>query len=252
MTHKIQMPVIFIGHGSPMNAIEDNEFTKNWKLIAKAIPSPKAILCISAHWQTETTAVAGMKTPQTIHDFYGFPKALSTFKYPAQGSPTLAKRVQELITVRPVQLDTQWGLDHGCWSVLAMMYPKATIPVVQMSLGANLSPQERFSMGKQLSRLREEGILFLGTGNIVHNLGGEVSVRTREFDEFVKASLEKRNHDSLLNFKNHPLAFLAQPTEEHFLPLLYCLGAALNEKPVFFNERMPSAGVSMRCVVFGI
>jgi 4,5-DOPA dioxygenase extradiol len=165
-----KMPVLFLGHGSPMNAIEQNEFTKGFKVIGKTIPKPTTILCISAHWETSGTLVTAMEKPKTIHDFFGFPPELYDVEYPAFGSPSLAREIQKLVTKTGVNLDNQWGLDHGCWVVLRHLFPNADVPVVQMSLDYNATAQSHYELAKQLAPLRKKGVLIVGSGNIVHNL----------------------------------------------------------------------------------
>lgn len=251
------MPTLFIGHGSPMNAVEQNTFVEGWKRIAKALPRPKAILCVSAHWVTEGTGVTAMPKPKTIHDFYGFPEELYEINYPAKGSATLAKRIKALVKSVPVDLDQEWGLDHGTWVPLKIMFPKADIPVVQLSLNANLSPDQHYKIGTELALLRDEGVLIVGSGNCVHNLmrmewDGEPFDWALDFDRFVKDSLSTGNHEALIHYENNPNAKLAHPSSEHYLPLLYTIGAAGNEKPQFFNEMIFAASLSMRCVAYGI
>lgn len=253
-----KMPLLFIGHGTPTNAIEINEFTKNWKRIAKKFPKPRAIVCISAHWLREGTAVLHVKRPKTIHDFYGFPPELFKQKYLAPGSLELAEKIQKLVKSVPVSLDNEWGLDHGTWSVLKHMYPDAKIPVLQVSLDYMLSPEKAFQVGKELSALRTQGILILGSGNLVHNLMRMNSVTkphawAKAFDDFVKTSLENRDDKKLIHYEQDPHAQLAHPTSDHFLPLLYILGAAdRKEIPAFFNEKIVFGSISMRCVSFGL
>jgi 4,5-DOPA dioxygenase extradiol len=252
-----KMPVLFIGHGSPENAIEDNAFSRNWEKAAASLPRPEAILCISAHWQTQGTAVTAMEKPKTIHDFYGFPDALYKVRYNAKGSPDLAKEIKRAIKSTAVRPDHEWGLDHGTWSVLVRMYPKADIPVLQLSLDVDLSPEGRYRIGTELAGLRSHGVLILGSGNAVHNLE-RLSPKTtpfdwaREFDAFVKENLEGRNDDALVRFAKHPVAQLAHPTDEHYLPLLYVLGASIGEKALFFNESFFMGSLSMRCALFGL
>jgi len=253
----MEMPVLFIGHGSPMNAIEKNEFSSGWKEIAQAIPKPSSILCISAHWMAEGTAATAMQAPKTIHDFYGFPPELYEQRYPAPGSPSLAKKLQSTIKTSKVSLDREWGLDHGTWSVLLQMYPRADIPAVQLSLNAYLSPEKHYEMGKELAPLREQGVLIIGSGNIVHNLmlmnpAGAPFKWAEEFDKFAKNALEARDHSALINYDSEPSARLAVPTNEHYLPLLYAAGAAGKEKPRFFNEKLFYASLSMRCAAWGL
>jgi 4,5-DOPA dioxygenase extradiol len=252
------MPLLFIGHGAPTNAIEKNEFTETWRKLAKKIPKPRAVVCISAHWLREGTAVTHVKRPKTIHDFYGFPDQLFKQKYSAPGSLELAEKIQKLIKSVPVSLDKEWGLDHGTWSVLKHMYPDAKIPVLQVSLDYMLSPEKAFQVGKELSALRSQGVLILGSGNLVHNLMRMNSVTkphawAKAFDEFVKTSLENRDDKKLIHFAQDPHAQLAHPTNDHFLPLLYILGASdKKEKPFFFNEKIVFGSISMRCVAFGL
>jgi 4,5-DOPA dioxygenase extradiol len=257
MTPNQKMPVLFIGHGSPMNAVEQNMFVEGWKRIAKTLPKPKAVLCVSAHWVTEGTGVTAMPKPKTIHDFYGFPEELYQIRYPAKGSMELAKRVQKLIQSVPVDLDLEWGLDHGTWVPLKILFPKADVPVVQLSLNANLSPKQHYAIGKELTPLREEGVLILGSGNCVHNLmrmdwDGEPFKWALDFDRFVKDSLSTRNDKALVDYESRADAKLAHPSNEHYLPLLYAIGAAGTDKPRFFNESIFAASLSMRCAAFGL
>lgn len=252
-----KMPVLFVGHGSPMNAIEENEFSGNWKKIAGRIPRPAAILCISAHWLTEGTAVTAMERPKTIHDFYGFPEELYNVKYPAKGSPEHAKSIKKLVKTVAVGLDHEWGLDHGTWSVLRNMYPKAEIPILQLSLDYQLSPEKTFEIGKELGQLRKQGVLIIGSGNLVHNLmvinpGAKPYAWAAEFDNIVKDNLSSGDYENLINYTKYPSAALAHPTNDHYLPLLYVIGAAGNEKPKFFNEEIIWGSLSMRCVAFGM
>jgi len=251
-----RMPVLFVGHGSPINAIEENEFNQTWKRIGQELPKPKAILAISAHWQTDISMVTGLKTPETIHDFWGFPQPLFDLQYPAPGSDWLIEKVVGLND--QVKIDYRWGLDHGTWSVLHPMYPKADIPVVQLSLGRNLSPAEHYSFGQSLCRLREEGVLVLGSGNIVHNLRMVISQDTAfdwalEYDAKVKNWILKKDYENIIHYErlNHA-ASLAINSAEHYLPLLYILGASDADDPVkFYCERVTMGSMSMRCVLFG-
>ena len=166
----LKMPVLFIGHGSPMNAIEDNEFSSSWRQLGKSLPSPKTVLCISAHWETKGTLVTAMDKPSTIHDFGGFPEQLFRVQYPAMGNPELANEIQSLIKSTQIGLDYSWGLDHGCWSILSNMYPNADVPVVQLSINLNLEPLDQYNLAKELAPLRKQGVLIIGSGNMVHNL----------------------------------------------------------------------------------
>ena len=252
----MRMPVLFIGHGSPENALEDNEYTTNWKKISLRLPKPKAILCVSAHWEKYGTAVTSMEKPRTIHDFYGFQDELYKMEYAAHGSPDLAKQIKQLITSTNVALDSGWGLDHGTWCVLAKMYPDAGIPVVQLSLDDSLPPKALYEIGKEIAPLREQGILIIGSGNLVHNLmkmdpSAEPFNWAVEFDGFVKRSLEARDDHALIDYEKQRTASYAHPSSEHYLPLLYVLGASLKERPEFFNESFYAGSLSMRCAVFG-
>ncbi len=255
-----QMPVVFIGHGSPENAFEKNEFSDGWKNLAKAIPKPKAILCVSAHWTTSAhwrqtgTGVTARENPRTIHDFFGFPDDYYKFQYKAPGDRKFAEQIKELVKTVPVELDYEWGLDHGTWSVLANMYPGAIIPVVQLSLDQNLPLEKHVQIGKELQELRRDGVLIMGSGNIVHNLmllSTEQSYPwAADFDLKVKEALERKDNALLISYRQIETADFALPTNEHYLPLLYVLGAAGKELPQFFNEKIVYGSVGMRCVVF--
>jgi 4,5-DOPA dioxygenase extradiol len=251
-----RMPVVFIGHGSPENALEENAFTRGWKALARSLPHPKAILSISAHWLTEGTAVTAMDKPRTIHDFYGFPQTLNEIEYPCAGSPDLATRVRKTVKTVRVQPDAEWGLDHGTWSVLANMYPHSDIPVAQLSLDYYLPPAKQYQIGRELQPLREEGILILGSGNLVHNLmaidfNAAPFAWALDFDHYVEDALAARDDEALIRYHERHSAHLAHPTFDHYLPLLYVLGASENETPRQFNEGFFAASVSMRCAVFG-
>jgi 4,5-DOPA dioxygenase extradiol len=251
-----RMPVIFIGHGSPENALEENEFTRGWKDLARSLPRPAAILSVSAHWLTEGTAVTAMAHPRTIHDFYGFPEPLYQINYPAAGSPDEAARIIKTVAGAKVHSDQEWGLDHGTWSVLVNMYPRADIPVLQLSLDYHLAPARQYRIGRELRTLRDEGILILGSGNLVHNLMA-IDFRAApydwalEFDAFVERSLAARDDDALIQYARQKSARLAHPTSDHYLPLLYVLGATESETPRQFNQGFFAGSVSMRCAVFG-
>jgi 4,5-DOPA dioxygenase extradiol len=255
-----KMPVLFIGHGSPENAFAKNEFNENWKKLAKQIPEPKAILCVSAHWVTSThwvtsgAAVTARATPRTIHDFYGFPNEYYSFQYPAAGSRELAEQVKSLVKCLPVELDYEWGLDHGTWSVLANMYPNAIHPVIQLSIDDNLALDKHMQIGQELQELRRDGVLLIGSGNIVHNLmtinPGEPYPWAVDFDARIKEALERKDKDTLVNYQKLESAKMALPTDEHYLPLLYVAGAAEKEFPQFFNEKIVYGSVGMRCVVY--
>lgn len=251
-----RMPVLFLGHGSPMNALEDNEYTKNFRAVGQSLPVPKAILCISAHWETKGTFVTAMEQPQTIHDFGGFPKALNEYQYPAPGSPEFAKQTQALITSTEVGLDHGWGLDHGAWTVLCHLFPQANIPVYQLSLDYTKDPLWHYELGIELKALRDRGVLIVGSGNIVHNLrmlnwqnpkgtGYDWAI---EADETIKQLILKNDYKSLSNYKSLGRAFeLAIPTPDHYLPLLYTLAMKdSNESIQFFNDKTEMGSISMR------
>lgn len=255
------MPAVFIGHGNPMNALKQNTFTDGWAAIGKAMPQPKAILAISAHWYVPGTFVTAQQTPQTIHDFGGFAPELHQFEYPAPGSPALAWRVKELLAPTLVDLDQSWGLDHGTWSVLCHVFPKADIPVVQLSLDANLPPQSHYDLAKRLAPLREEGVLIVGSGNIVHNLRTYVWAKqdVEPFDWAVR--FEKLARKFLLKGDDAPLinytqlsddALLSVPTPEHYLPLLYVLALRRQDEQASFPvEGNEGGSISMLSVRIG-
>ncbi len=251
------MPALFIGHGSPMNAVEDNEFSRAWVEVGKALPRPNAILCISAHWETVGTQLTAMEHPKTIHDFYGFPRQLFEMQYPAPGSPELASLAQRSVKIIQVQLDQSWGLDHGAWSVLWHLFPKADIPVVQLSLDRTQEPDFHYALGKELRGLRKKGVLIIGSGNIVHNLAMAVFQDVRydwavDFDETIKQLIVSGDHDPIINY--HSLgqaARLSIPTNEHYLPLLYILAQQESQDQIyFFAERVTYGTISMRSVCF--
>ena len=254
----VKMPVLFVGHGSPMNAIEENEFSLAWQEAAKQIQQPKAILCISAHWETRGSQVTAMDRPRTIHDFYGFPRQLFEKQYPAPGSPELAQHVIQLIGESSVKPDSTWGLDHGTWSVLCQMYPEASIPVIQLSLDRTQENGYHYQLGRELRQLRQEGVLIIGSGNLVHNLRLMVWQDTAfdwaiEYDEKVKQWLLDGDDDSIIHYERHgKAAMLSVNSTEHYLPLLYILGLKEENEPIhFFAERIWGGSISMRCVRFG-
>lgn len=252
------MPILFVGHGSPMNAIEDNPFSRAWGEIGKSLPTPKAILCVSAHWETLGTQVTGMDQPKTIHDFGGFPRELFEAEYPAPGSPALARLTQETVKKVTVELDQSWGLDHGTWSILAKMFPKADIPVVQLSLDHSQPPEFHYALGKELAALRSKGVLIMGSGNIVHNLraimwqGGAYDWAI-DFDETIRKLIVEGNHQPIVQYQTlGRAAQLSIPTNEHYLPLLYIL--AMQEKQDelrFFADEISMGSLSMRSVWLG-
>ena len=259
-----RMPVLFLGHGSPMNAIEENEFVAGFRKVGRELPPPKAVLCISAHWETKGTFVTAMQNPRTIHDFGGFPKALFDVQYPAPGSPELAKETRDLVKKTTVGLDeSQWGLDHGAWSVIKHLYPKADVPVIQMSLDYSQSPQYHYELARELAALRRKGVLIVGSGNMVHNLRMVAWDRLNDAEYGFDWALEARekmnslirsgDHKPLINFRTQGKAFdLSIPTPEHFLPLLYVL--ALQEKgeqTTLFNDRAIAGSLTMTSVRVG-
>ncbi len=254
-----KMPVFFVGHGSPMNAITDNNLTRGWTESVRNVPRPKAILCISAHWETRGTWVTAMEKPRTIHDFGGFPQALFDVRYNAPGAPEYACIVQDVVKSTPVKEDYEWGLDHGTWSILMKMYPNADIPVFQLSLNRNMSPAQHYALAKELAPLRRKGVLIVGSGNIVHNLRlADFSTETpydwaAEFDTLSKKLITARDHSKLIAY--HDLGKAAQlsiPTPEHYLPMLYAIALQENGEDVhFFNEELVFRSGSMRSLRIG-
>jgi len=246
------MPVLFMGHGSPMNAIEENEFTKGFREMGKGIPKPLAILCISAHWEAPGTFLTAMEQPQTIHDFGGFPEALYAVQYPAPGSPQLVETTRKLFPAQEVSATMDWGLDHGAWSVIRHLYPMADIPVVQMSLNTRLNPAGHYRLAEQLMPLRKKGVLIIGSGNMVHNLrmvSWDKLHQAFGFDWALEAQgtlnelIRQGNHQELISIRNKGRAFeLAIPSLEHYLPMLYVLAIRdKKDKLVFYNDT-PLAG----------
>lgn len=257
------MPVLFLGHGSPMNAIEENEFVEGFRNIAKSIPKPDAVICVSAHWETHGTFVTAMAKPRTIHDFGGFPKALYEVQYPAPGSPELATTVKSLITKTNIESDFTWGLDHGAWSVIKHLYPKADVPVIQISLDYNQAPQYHYDLAKELASLRKDGVLIIGSGNMVHNLGltawDKFDTDNFAFDWALEASEKMKNfilkgdHKNLINYQLQGSAFnLAIPTPEHYLPLLYTLSLKEESDDIqLFNDKAVAGSITMTSVKIG-
>lgn len=248
-----RMPVVFVGHGSPMNAIEDNAYSRGWREMAKRIPKPKAIVSVSAHWYTRGTRIMDEENPEAIYDMYGFPKELYEVTYNAPGSPEIAKAVKELIS-RETQFDNSWGIDHGTWSVLVHMYPERDVPVFQVSIDAYAPPAVHYNIGKELKALRDQGVLILGTGNVVHNLRlvdwHQVSKGfdwAYEFDQFIYEYIVARNHDSIINYSKYgDIAKLAVPTPDHFYPLLYSLGATCEDDEVsVYNKSCELGSLTM-------
>jgi 4,5-DOPA dioxygenase extradiol len=257
------MPVLFVGHGSPMNGIEDNEFSRHWKQMAREIPQPAAVLVISAHWLSKGTKVTAMDFPPTIHDFGGFPQALFDVQYPALGSPQVANETISLLHSIHAEPDHDWGLDHGAWTVVRHMYPKANVPVLQLSIDYSRGPQYHYDLAKDLYTLRKKGVLILGSGNMVHNLRMIAWDRLNEpgfgFDwayelnDKFKQLIADGNHQAMINFGAiSPDISKAIPTSEHYLPLLYILGLqGKNEEVSFFNDKAVGGSLTMTSVRIG-
>ena len=250
------MPALFVGHGSPMNALETNEFSQTWAALGKALPRPKAILCVSAHWLTSGTAITAMARPETIHDFWGFPEELHAFQYPAGGSPAWTERIANMVPGVSIELDYHWGLDHGAWVVLARMYPDADIPVLQLSIDQTQPAAFHHWLGQELAPLRSEGVLIIGSGNIVHNLGlADFSASpydwALEFDATMAEWLATGQHERILDYPSlGRIARLAVPTNDHFLPLMYVIGVqGLLDRVAFSSERVIFGAISMRNVL---
>ncbi len=257
--NNLKMPLLFLGHGNPMNAIEDNEFAEGWRNTAKTMPRPSAVLCISAHWETKGTYITAGIKPETIHDFGGFPEVLYKVQYRAKGSPELAEDVMRIVRKTVIVPDKSRGLDHGCWSVISRMYPDADIPVVQLSLDHYKDPQYHFDLAKELAPLRKKGILIAGSGNIVHNLG--LADWNRLYEEYgydwaiearekINRCILDGDNQKLINYGSQGRAFeLAVPTPEHYLPLLYILALKEdNEKVTLFNDKALAGSLTMTCV----
>lgn len=255
------MPAIFVGHGNPMNALQDNAYTRGWRAMGEALPRPSAVVAISAHWHLPGTRVTAMPDPRTIHDFGGFPRELYEIVYPAPGDPSLARRIRELLAPVGVALDLDWGIDHGTWSVLCHMFPAADVPVVQLSLDETQAPAFHYELGSRLRSLRGEGVLILGSGNLVHNLHayawGRHSVEPLDwavrFEATVRALLRSGDDGALVDYEGlGPDALLSVPTPEHYLPLLYVLGTRRAGEPVGFPvEGVDGGSVSMLSVRIG-
>jgi len=251
---EFKMPVLFVGHGSPTNAIEHNVFTRAWVKMIESLPQPKAVLCVSAHWETVGTEVTATDQPETIHDFFGFPDELYQVKYPAPGSPSLAHLVRETVHLSEIRLNHARGLDHGTWSVLCKMFPKADIPVIQLSLDSSREPAFHHALGRELRSLRRKGVLIVGSGNIVHNLRRAVFEADAaydwaiEFDETLKQLIIAGNHDPIVHYQTlGQAARLAIPTNEHYLPLLYILALQDKQEHVrFFADKVTMGSLSMR------
>ena len=255
-----RMPAVFFGHGSPMNALENNRYTDAWRTIGRTVPRPKAILAVSAHWYTNDTAVTAMEKPRTIHDFGRFPQALFDVQYPAPGDSALAARVRDLLTPVNVHLDQSWGLDHGTWSVLVHAFPDADVPIVQLSIDATQPAQFNYELGKRLAPLRDESVLIIGSGDVAHNLGvinwnagaAPFDWATR-FNDRVRDCLKRRDHGPLIAYGEFGEdARLSIPTPEHYLPLLYCIGAQAPDEPVSFAvDGIELGSISMLCAIVG-
>ena len=258
MSASIRMPALFVGHGNPMITIDDNDYTCAWKQLGDSLPRPRAVLCISAHWYLPATRVTGVHQPRTIHDFGGFPEPLYDIQYPAPGDPALAKRVTELLATELVTLDSHWGLDHGAWSVLRHMYPQADIPVIQLSLNKARDAAWHFKLAGRLQPLRDDGVLIIGSGNLVHNLRAYAwnhqPVEPHEwavgFEEAAKDWMLSANFDPLVNYdKQGPDAMKAVPTPDHYLPLLYVLAQhRAGDRVTFPVEGFDGGSMSMLAV----
>ncbi|MBE2231124.1 MAG: 4,5-DOPA dioxygenase extradiol [Chitinophagaceae bacterium] len=257
------MPILFIGHGSPMNGIENNDFSQQWAKTAAAIKPPNAILVISAHWLTNGTFITAMDKPKTIHDFGGFPDALFAVQYPAPGDPLLAQETRALIQSTNVGLDHDWGLDHGAWTVLRKMYPDASIPVLQLSIDYSKPAAYHYQLARELSALRKKGVLIIGSGNMIHNLRmvawDKMDVPNFGYDwaiemhELFRIKITEGDHRALINYETlSKSARLAIPTPDHYFPLMYILGLqGKNETPVFFNDQLVAGSLNMTSVKFG-
>ncbi|MCX6153166.1 MAG: 4,5-DOPA dioxygenase extradiol [Candidatus Kapabacteria bacterium] len=257
------MPTIFVGHGNPMNAIEENKFTRGWQDTAAKIPTPQVIICISAHWETNGTFITAMDKPKTIHDFGGFPEALYKVQYPAPGSPSTANDIKKLLHGSKIGMDYDWGLDHGCWAPIMRMYPEANLPIIQISLDRSLDAQGHYEFAKQLQIYRNKGALIIGSGNLVHNLRLVAWDKMDEpdfgYDWAIEANTKMKKYisegdtKSLINYRSQGKAFdLAIPTAEHYLPMLYVMGLqAKNETISFFNDKAQAGSLTMTSFIAG-
>ena len=256
-----KMPVIFVGHGDPMIALKINEMTETLKKIGKNIiekhGEPKAILCISAHWYTKDTFIQSTEIPNQVYDMFGFPNELYEVKYPVKGSKELTKDVEKILG-NEVKINDDWGIDHGTWTVFVHMFPEAKIPVVQLSVDANLSANKAYKLGEKLAKLREKGYLIVGSGNIVHNLrkiegdNPKGSHEADNFDKYILDSISKREDIKVINYQENEYSNYAVPTPDHFMPILYILGASQGEKPYIFNEIRELGSLSMTSYAFGL
>lgn len=258
-----EFPVLFVGHGSPMNGIEDNHYSRQWKKQVEHLPTPKVVLVISAHWLTRGTAITAMEAPQTIHDFGGFPDELFAVQYPAPGSPEWAKETAAAVTSTRVQLDHEWGLDHGTWTIVRHMYPEANIPVLQLSIDITKGADYHYALAQELKSLRKRGVLLIGSGNMVHNLGkvawDKLNVSNYGYDWAIEAHnlfndlIQKRDHQSLINYHQLGSAVqLAVPTPDHYFPLIYTLGLTHETDSIaLFNNELVGGSLNMTSVQFG-
>lgn len=257
------MPVLFIGHGSPMNGIETNIYSEEWIKLGKEIPTPNAVLCVSAHWLTRGTHVTAMEKPKTIHDFGGFPQALFDVQYPAPGDPKLAKETADLIQLTTVGLDHDWGLDHGTWTIVRHMFPEANVPVLQLSIDYYQSPEFHYKLGKELAELRNKGVLIIGSGNMVHNLRmvawdkQDQAGYAYDWADYINAQFKEKilsgEHQQLINYHlMGDAALKAIPTPDHYYPLLYTLGLQNNKDSIeIFNDKLMVGSLSMTSVKIG-
>jgi len=256
-----KMPVIFVGHGDPMIALKINEMTETLKKIGKNIiekhGEPKAILCISAHWYTKDTFIQSTEIPNQVYDMFGFPNELYEVKYSVKGSKELTKDVEKILG-NEVKINDDWGIDHGTWTVFVHMFPKAKIPVVQLSVNANLSANKAYKLGEKLAKLREKGYLIVGSGNIVHNLrkiewdNPKGTQEADKFDRYILENISKREDEKVIKYEEHEYSNYAVPTPDHFMPILYILGASQGEKPYIFNEMRELGSLSMTSYAFGL
>ena len=256
-----KMPAVFVGHGDPMIALKINEMTETLKKVGRDIiekyGEPKAILCISAHWYTKDTFIQSTEIPNQVYDMFGFPNELYEVKYPVKGSKELTKDVEKILG-NEVKINDDWGIDHGTWTVLVHMFPEAKIPVVQLSVNANLSANKAYKLGEKLAKLREKGYLIVGSGNIVHNLrkiewdNPKGSQEADKFDRYILDNIIKREDEKVIKYEEHEYSNYAVPTPDHFTPILYILGASQGEKPYIFNEMRELGSLSMTSYIFGL
>ena len=256
-----KMPVVFVGHGDPMIALKINEMTETLKKVGKNIikkhGEPKAILCISAHWYTKDTFIQSTEIPNQVYDMFGFPNELYEVKYPVKGSKELTKEVEKILG-NEVKINDDWGIDHGTWTVFVHMFPEAKIPVVQLSVNANLNTEKTYKLGEKLAKLREKGYLIVGSGNIVHNLrkiewnNSKGTQEADKFDRYILDNISKREDEKVIKYEEHEYSNYAVPTPDHFMPILYILGASQGEKPYIFNEMRELGSLSMTSYAFGL